>query len=392
MQNLSFRGKKVILRVDLNLPVINGNIEDDNRLVKILPTIRYLVEQQAKIIIISHFARPKGKIVKEMSLEFISEALSKLLAKKVKFIPAIIGDEVKNAISIMADREIIMLENLRFNSGEEQDDQIFARNLANLGDIYINDAFSCSHRSHASITSLAKLLPSAAGLLLQDELFNLEKILSNPTHPFAAIVGGSKISTKLKLLYHLVKKSDLLVIGGAMANSFLKARGCEIGRSLYEEELIDVAKDIVAKAHENNCKLVLPIDAVTSLSINDPNYKIIDINDVDANSIILDLGPKTISTIVSELQKIKTLIWNGPVGAFEYKPFDMGTVNLAKEISRLTISKQIISVAGGGDIVSALTKAGIIDDFSYISTAGGAFLEWLEGQTLPGIEILKNDI
>ncbi|KKB96401.1 Phosphoglycerate kinase [Candidatus Arcanobacter lacustris] len=382
MQNLSVEGKKVVLRVDLNVPMINGKIEDDTRIVKILPTIKYLTEHKAKIIIISHFGRPKGRIVKEMSLEPIAKYL------QVKFVDT----NPQDAIAKMQNGDVICLENLRFNPGEEANDGNFAKELASYGDIYINDAFSCSHRSHASIVGIAKLLPGAAGLLLQEELLNLEKILSAPSHPMAAIVGGSKISTKLNLLYHLIKKADLLVVGGAMANSFLKASGYDVGKSLYEADLIDVAKDIIAKAHENNCKLILPIDVVISSSINDSNSKIVNATDVDANSMILDLGPKTIAIVTSELQKIKTLVWNGPLGAFEYKPFDQGTINLAKEVSRLTISKQLISVAGGGDIVSALTAAGVVDDFSYISTAGGAFLEWLEGMNLPGIEVLQNDI
>lgn len=392
IQDLSLKDKIVLLRVDLNVPTINDDIQDDTRLVKILPTIRYLIDHQAKIIIISHFGRPKARITKEMSLKFISTALSKLLlGREVKFIPDITGDEVNKTILAMNNGDIIMLENLRFYAGEEKNDQEFVTNLANIADIYINDAFSCSHRAHASIIGLPKLLPAAAGLLLQDELFNIEKTLSNNINDFAAIIGGAKISTKLSLLNNLVRNSSLLVIGGAMANVFLKAKSYEIGKSFYESELIDEALNIIKIANNNNCKLLLPIDVVVARSFTDPNYRIVDIDQVDSNDMILDLGTKTIDIIIKELkdQNIKTLLWNGPVGVFEHKPFDIATINLAKNIARLTLDKKIISIAGGGDIVSALNIAGVADMFSYVSTAGGAFLEWLENKTLIGIEALK---
>jgi len=281
------------------------------------------------------------------------------------------------------------MENIRFYKEEEQGDLDFAKKLASLGDIYINDAFSCSHRNHASITGIAKFLPSAAGLLLESEIDNLEKILSTPKSPFVSIVGGAKISTKLDLLYHLITKSDLLVLGGGMANSFLKAKGYDVGNSLYEEDLIDKAIDLINKSEQNHCKLILPIDVVVSRSVNDPDFRIISPDDILADEMILDIGPKTIQLILQELLHAKTLVWNGPMGAFEFKPYDLGTINLAKHVAQLTKNKQLTSVAGGGDIVSALTMSELIDDFSYVSTAGGAFLEWLEGKGLCGIEALK---
>jgi phosphoglycerate kinase len=394
LQDLDVNKKTVIVRVDLNVPIIYGKVEDATRIIRLVPTLEYLLSNNAKIVVISHFGRPGGKVNRDMSLAALADELSKALGgKEVKFGVDCIGTSAIEAVSSMQYGEIILMENLRFHPGEEENDTQFAAELAKLGEIYINDTFSCSHRNHASITGLAKLLTSAAGFLLQDEINNLEKIFKDPKLPIAAIVGGSKVSTKLGLLQALIDKVSMLAIGGAMANTFLKALGYNIGASLFEEKLLPDAQKIVEWAKEKGCDLILPIDIVTSLTLQPPSeFRIVDINNVDNDSMILDIGPKTVNLIVQKLANIKTLVWNGPLGAFEYKPFDISTVSLAREISALSNEGRLISVAGGGDIVSALTNAGLDNNFSYISTAGGAFLEWLEGKELPGIEVLKNSV
>ncbi|MFN7038538.1 MAG: phosphoglycerate kinase [Alphaproteobacteria bacterium] len=389
--NADVKNKTVLVRADLNVPIVNGKIEDSTRIKKIIPTVKYLIQNNCKIILTSHFGRPKGQKIKEMSLRPIAEELSKILDQTIIFSEDCIGDKVQNQISSLKEKEIILLENLRFYNDEEDNDKEFAKKLSSLADIYVNDAFSCSHRAHASIDAITNYLPSYAGLLLSEEISSLEKILNNPTKPIAAFVGGSKVSTKLELLNSLVQKVDLIAIGGAMANSFLKAKGVNIGNSVCEESMLDTALSIMLLAEKYNCEILLPIDAVISKDIKDGKIRIVDINTVPTDYSIFDIGPKTINLFNERLGNIKTLVWNGPLGAFEFKPFDLGTYNIALTVSSLTIQGKLVSVAGGGDIVSALNSSRLIDNFTYISTAGGAFLEWLEGKELPGIAALKSD-
>ena len=375
-----YNNKRVFLRVDLNVPVSNGRILDDTRINKIIPTIKYLLDRNAKVIIASHFGRPKGEFDSKYSLEFISAELSRKIGKPVAFIKSI-SESFPSA-------EIVLLENLRFYPGEAKNDAEFASQLASLADFYINDAFSCCHRAHASIVKIAEILPSAAGLLLQREIENLTAYLSSPQKPIMAIIGGSKVSTKLELLYSLIKQVDYLVIGGAMANTFLKCQNIAIGKSLYEEDLLNKASDILANA--GSCKIILPQDVVVATEIaENASNCIVDIKNIPQDHLILDIGPATCGQINQILHSCKTVILNGPVGVFEYFPFSVGTVSIAREVAKLTKANQLISIAGGGDIVAALSKAGLFEQFSYISTAGGAFLEWLEGKSLPGLEALN---
>ena len=391
IQNLDIKNKTILLRADLNVPFAHNKLEDASRITRLLPTLKYLLDANAKIIIISHFGRPKGEFKHSMSLAPIAHEISKLIGVEVKFANDTIGDIVKNASSNLNYGEILLLENLRFHKEEEANDYAFAKELASLADIYVNDAFSCSHRSHASIDAITKFLPKAAGLLLQEEVSNLERLFLAPKRPMAAIIGGSKISTKIDLLHNLIKQTDIIAIGGAMANTFLKAKGFNVGTSLIEEELVELAANIIASAKINNVELILPIDAVTAENLSSGiKCNIVDADKVPPNQMILDIGPKTVSLIIEKLSSVKTLVLNGPVGAFEIKPFDISTASLARSIATLTNSGQLISVAGGGDIVSAITGAGLINSFNYVSTAGGAFLEWLEGKELPGIKALSS--
>ena len=376
LQDFDYSGKRIFLRVDLNVPVSNGIILDYTRIDKIIPTIKYLLKQNAKIIIASHFGRPKGEFDSKYSLEFLVDILSEKIGQEVSFC---------SDISKTPDKRIILLENLRFHPGETKNDPEFAKQLAALADFYVNDAFSCSHRAHASIVGIAAFLPSAAGLLLTQEIENLNLYLSHPAKPMMAIIGGSKVSTKLDLLMELVNKVDYLAIGGAMANTFLKAKGYEIGNSFYEPDLITKAQEIMAQ----NCEIILPIDVVIAKEISEnAETKIIPIEEMIKNQMILDLGPKSVAQIKSILQICKTVILNGPVGVFECTPFSKGTIAIAQEVASLS-QKGLISIAGGGDIVAAISQAGLFEEFTYISTAGGAFLEWLEGKKLPGLTILE---
>ncbi len=388
-------GKVVICRVDLNVPMTtSGRVEDATRIRKIIPTIKELMQQGAKVVIISHFGRPDGQFVREFSLANLVTPLSEALdGRAVKFALDCIGPAAEEAIKSLQNGEVLLLENLRFHAGEESNNSKFVEELSKFGDCYVNDTFSCSHRKHASIVGIAKKLPAMAGLLLQEEIESLENIFSTPKPPIAAIVGGSKVSTKLKLLNTLIKKVNLLVIGGAMANTFLKADGYKIGKSLYEEKLVTEAVDIIDRAKKNNCHILLPLDVVTAKNLqNSPECQIVDVNNIPAKSMILDIGPKTIGSLGVELKKYKTIIWNGPVGAFEYRPFDSGSISVARIIAGLTTEGKTISIAGGGDIVAALNIAGLISSFTYISTAGGAFLDWLQGDSLPGIDALTCEL
>jgi len=386
------RGKRVLVRVDLNVPVRDGSIGDSMRIERVAPTILELADRGARVILLSHFGRPKGKVVPGMTLRPIAEALpTELGGRAVAFAEDCIGPAAKMVVDQLADGDIALLENLRFHAGEEKNDPVFGAALAALGDIYVNDAFSAAHRAHASTTALAELLPAAAGRLMQIELDTLQKALEAPEHPVIALVGGAKVSTKLKLLANLIAKVDVLVIGGGMANTFLHAQGIDIAASLCEKDLADTAREVMAASEAANCKIVLPVDAVISREFRaGAPSEIVDINAVPEGGLILDIGPKSIDLITQQFDQAKTLMWNGPLGAFEIEPFDIATNAAAQAAGRLTQSGKLMSVAGGGDTVAALRHAGAADQFTYVSTAGGAFLEWLEGKALPGVEALKH--
>ncbi|KJV55869.1 phosphoglycerate kinase family protein [Orientia chuto str. Dubai] len=391
LSDLTVKDKVVLLRLDLNLPQEYGKITDNTRIIRIIPTIKYLVSHNAKVVIISHFGRPK-KIELRLSLKSIVSELEALLNIKVKFCPESIGTTAKNAIMKMQAGEILLLENLRFNSGEELNDTDFANQLSSLGDVYVNDAFACSHRKHASICGLPTKLPSAAGFSLLNELKNLSSTLSKVSKPFTAIIGGAKISTKLDLLKSLIARVDYLIIAGAMANMFLAIRNFNIGASLYEPALANIASVIFKKTTSTNCKIILPFDVIVQ---NNNSIATIDLNStvaIPSNAKIMDIGPKTIAQIINIIKISKTIVWNGPVGAFEQTPFDYGSTYLSKAITQETKTGNLCSVAGGGDTISAIRKSGGIDYFTYISTGGGAFLEWLQGKKLPGIEALKQEL
>ncbi|WP_085901977.1 phosphoglycerate kinase [Kiloniella majae] len=392
IDDLELSGRRTLVRVDFNVPIRDGKITDNSRIVRVLPTIRDLKAQGAKIVLMAHFGRPKGNVVPEMSLAPVVEGLSDALGgEKVVFANNCIGAEVSTQIDALANGEILLLENLRFHAGEEANDASFAQELAKLGDVYINDAFSAAHRAHASTDGLARLLPAAAGRLMQTELEHLSQALGQPKRPLAALVGGAKVSTKLDLLSNLVGKVDVLVIGGGMANTFLNAQGIEVGRSLCEHEMADTARAILKEAEAQNCKVMLPSDVVVAetLAENVPTSTV-ETSSVPDNQMILDAGSQTAQEIIAELKNCKTLVWNGPLGCFETEPFDAATNSVAQAAATLTVSEELLTVAGGGDTVAALVHAGADENFSYISTAGGAFLEWLEGKTLPGVKALED--
>lgn len=383
-------GKRVLLRADLNVPVKDGKVTDATRLERLTPTITELSAKGAKVIILSHFDRPKGKVVPDMSLKPIAETLGRVLGKPVAFAADCIGPAAESAVASLHNGDVLVLENTRFHAGEEQNDPAFAAQLAKLGDIFVNDAFSAAHRAHASTEGVARQLPSFAGRLMQAELKALEQALGNPERPVAAIVAGSKVSTKLDLLNNLVTKVDILVIGGAMANTFLAAQGIHVGVSLQEADLHETARQILQNAAMKGCEVILPQDVVVAetFAANAPT-KIVSVRDIPANAMALDVGPATVEAFIKRLPGIKTIIWNGPLGAFETKPFDASTNSLAKAIAEATKAGKIISVGGGGDTVSALKLAGVHEDMTYLSSAGGAFLEWMEGKILPGVEVLS---
>jgi len=382
--------KVVLLRADLNVPMKDGIVTDNARLTRLLPTLQELSKAHAKIVILSHFGRPEGKRNSKYSLRPVAAALQSIWGRTIAFADDCIGPTALKAISALPEGDILVLENTRFYAGEESNDLQFAKELAALGDVYINDAFSAAHRAHASTEGLAHLLPCAAGRLMQAELTALQKALGHPERPLAALVGGSKISTKLDLLENLIAKVDFLILGGGMANTFLAAEGIKVGKSLFEPDMLDTARTIASKASTQNCRLLLPQDAVvaTALQANIAT-SIVPVGKVPPDSMILDIGPVSTKDIANILQTCKTVIWNGPLGAFEFHPFDRSTVNIARTVAALTKEGKILSVAGGGDTVAALTAAQVIDDFSYVSTAGGAFLEWMEGKTLPGVAALE---
>ena len=382
-------GKRVLVRVDLNVPVKDGQVTDATRIERVAPTIIELADKGAKVILLAHFGRPKGEPNSEMSLEPIATATEAVIGRKVAFAADCIGERAAKAVASLADGDILLLENTRFHKGEEKNDPDFVKALAANGDVYVNDAFSAAHRAHASTEGLAHLLPAYAGRTMQAELEALEKGLGKPVKPVVAIVGGAKVSTKIDLLMNLVKRVDALVIGGGMANTFLAARGTDVGKSLCEHDLAPTAKQIMIEAATAGCAIVLPTDAVVAreFKANAAN-ETISVEAVPADAMILDVGPKTVEVVNQWIEKAQTLVWNGPLGAFEIEPFDAATVAAAKFAADRTRAGKLVSVAGGGDTVSALNHAGVADDFSYVSTAGGAFLEWMEGKELPGVVAL----
>ncbi len=389
LDNVDVAGKRVLLRADLNVPVRDGKISDLTRIERLSPTIRELSGKGAKVIVCSHFDRPKGKRVPSMSLAPMAEALGKVLGRPVAFADDCIGAPAQQAIAAMANGDVLVLENTRFHPGEEKNDPAFAAELGALADLFVNDAFSAAHRAHASTEGVAHRLPSYAGRLMQAELEALHLALGNPTRPVAAIVGGAKVSTKLELLGNLVGRVNMLVIGGAMANTFLAAEGLNVGKSLQEAEMHEMARDILTRAKAAGCEIVLPTDAVVATEFKpNPATQIVSVNAVPSDSMILDVGPASVAALLARLPSIRTLVWNGPLGAFETPPFDAATVALAKAVAAATTAGTLRSVAGGGDTVSALRQAGVIDQLTYVSSAGGAFLEWLEGKVLPGVAAL----
>ena len=385
LDDMDFAGKRALVRVDINVPVEDGVVTDTTRIERIIPTVDDIQDRGGKVILMAHFGRPKGEVVPQMSLEIIAPAVADVLGLPVTWVNADYAD----AVAEMEGDEVLLLENLRFNPGEEKNDAGFARRLASLGDIYVNDAFSAAHRAHASTEAIARLLPACAGRLMAEELSALEKALGTPDRPVVAVVGGAKVSTKLDLLGNLVGKVDHLVIGGGMANTFLAAQGFDVGKSLCEHDLADTARAILGKAEAAGCEIILPRDIVVAREFKaGAAHETLPPDACPADAMILDAGPETVAYISKVLENARTLVWNGPLGAFEIAPFDTATNAAAAKAAALSKAGKLISVAGGGDTVAALNQAGAADDFTYISTAGGAFLEWMEGKELPGVAAL----
>ena len=382
-------GKRVLVRVDLNVPVENGKVSDTTRIERVAATIREIADKGGKVILLSHFGRPKGPDPTQ-SLKLLAPAIADVLKRPVAFAEDCIGERAAAAVNAMKPGDILCLENTRFHRGEERNDPEFVAQLAALGDIFVNDAFSVAHRAHASVEGLGHALPTYAGRTMQDELEALTKVLHSPIRPLAAIVGGAKVSTKLDLLGNLLTKVDILVIGGGMANTFLAARGNSVGKSLCERDLLPTAREIMDTAKATGREIVLPVDAIVAktFAANAPS-RVVAVDGVADDEMILDVGPRSVEHVCSVLARVKTLVWNGPFGAFELEPFDVGTVEIAEAAAELTAAGKIVTVAGGGDTVAALNAAGAADRLTYVSTAGGAFLEWLEGKPLPGVEVLK---
>jgi len=390
IDDLDVKGKRVLVRCDLNVPMKDGVVTDTTRIDRSVPTLKDLSARGGRVVIVSHFGRPKGQVVPEMSLRPVAEAMAKAIGRDVAFATECVGPAAEAAVGRLEDGDIVMLENLRYHAQETENDQAFATQLAAHADLYVNDAFSCAHRAHASTEGVAHLLPAAAGRLMQAELEALSNALEAPEHPMAALVGGAKISTKMDVLGHLVSKADLLIIGGGMANTFLFAQGVDVGKSLCEVEMADQARDVMEKAAEAGCEIVLPVDAVVAEEFAEgAANEQVTLDSVPADGMILDVGPASIDDLTGRLADCKTIVWNGPLGAFEVSPFDTGTNAVAREAARLTKEGKLLSVAGGGDTVAALANAGVGEAFSYVSTAGGAFLEWLEGKELPGVAALN---
>jgi len=383
------RGKRVLVREDLNVPMDGARVTDDTRLRAAAPTIAELADKGAIVLVLAHFGRPKGERDPSMSLALVTKPLSEVLGREVRFIDDCAGPEAEAAVADLQPGDIAVLENTRFHKGEEKNDPALAQAMARLGDLFVNDAFSAAHRAHASTEGLAHILPAFAGRSMQAELDALEKALGNPEHPVAAVVGGAKVSTKLDVLKHLVAKVDHLIIGGGMANTFLAARGVDVGKSLCEHDLKDTVLEILDAADKADCTVHLPYDVVVAKEFRaNPPIRTVNVHDVAADEMILDVGPAAVEALGDVLKTCRTLVWNGPLGAFEIPPFDAATVALAQTAAALTQSGSLISVAGGGDTVAALNQAGVADRFTFVSTAGGAFLEWMEGKELPGVAAL----
>lgn len=392
IDDLDVSGKRVLVRVDFNVPMRDGKITDPTRIERAMKTLTELAEAGAKVVVLSHFGRPKGQVVPDMSLALVTDALRGIANVPVSFATDCVGDVAAAAVNAAAAGSIVVLENVRFYPGEEKNDPEFAAQLAANGDAYVNDAFSAAHRAHASTEGIAQLLPAAAGRLMQAELEALSGALDAPSHPVIAVVGGAKISTKMAVLGHLAEKVDQIVIGGGMANTFLYANGVGVGKSLCEPNMAEEARAVIAAAANVGCEIVLPLDAVVADDFAEgAASQVVALSDVPDDKMILDVGPQTIADLNTRLAGAKTVLWNGPLGAFEIKPFDTGTNAVAQEVASLTVAGKLLSVAGGGDTVSALLNAGAADRFTYVSAAGGAFLEWIEGKTLPGVAALMID-
>ena len=384
------KGKRGLVRVDLNVPMADGRVTDETRMRALLPTVLELADKGAKVLLLAHFGRPKGAKHSEMSVSMVLDALQEVVGREIMFVPEVAGDVVAQSVGILADGDIALLENTRFWAGEEKNDPELARAVAANGDFYVNDAFSAAHRAHMSTEGLAHILPAYAGRSMEAELKALEAALGSPEHPVAAVVGGAKVSTKLDVLNNLVKQVDHLIIGGGMANTFLAARGVHVGKSLCEHDLADQANAIMDAADAAGCTVHLPYDVVTSREFraNSP-VRTVNVHEVAADEMILDVGPAAVEALADVLKNCRTLVWNGPLGAFEIEPFDAATVSLARTAAALTREGSLVSVAGGGDTVAALAHAGVTQDFTFVSTAGGAFLEWMEGKPLPGVDALN---
>ncbi|MCW2314853.1 phosphoglycerate kinase [Rhodoblastus acidophilus] len=390
LDSADLKGKRVLVRVDLNVPMEGGKVTDATRIERILPTLNEISQKGGKVVLLAHFGRPKNGPDEANSLKPVASALAQHLGKPVAFASDCIGPVAAEAVNALKDGEFLLLENTRFHKGEEKNDPAVIDGLAALGDIYVNDAFSAAHRAHASTEGLAKKLPAYAGRAMQAEVEALSKALENPARPVAAVVGGAKVSTKLELLGNLTKKVDFLIIGGGMANTFLAAQGKNVGKSLCEHDLLDTAREILNNAAANKCRIVLPVDAVVAQEFKaHAASKVVGVDQVGEADMILDAGPASVSEVEKVLGEAKTLVWNGPFGAFELEPFDAATNAVAKFAARLTGEGKLLTVAGGGDTVAALNHAGVAEKFTYVSTAGGAFLEWLEGKVLPGVEAIR---
>ncbi|QIG46885.1 phosphoglycerate kinase [Nordella sp. HKS 07] len=391
LDQLDAKNKRIVVRVDLNVPIEKGVVRDATRIERIVPTVKELLDKGAAVILLAHFDRPKGKVVPEMSLQPVAAALEKALGRPVTFVfTDWLDGKAVEAASNAKPGQCLLMENTRYHAGEEKNDTALSKTFASLGDAYVNDAFSAAHRAHASTEGVAHLLPAYAGRAMEAELRALEAALEKPKRPLVAVVGGAKVSTKLELLGNLSGVANVIVIGGGMANTFLAALGHPVGKSLCEHDLAQTAKDILATAKAKSCEILLPVDAVVAKEFKaGAPSRVVDITGVAADEMILDAGPKSISAIKTAFDKAGTLVWNGPLGAFEIEPFDKATNEAARHAAKLTREGRLVSIAGGGDTVAALNQAKAADDFSYISTAGGAFLEWLEGKPLPGVKALR---
>jgi phosphoglycerate kinase len=393
LDDLDPAGKTVLVRIDLNVPMQDGEVADATRIERIVPTLRELLDKKAKVVVLSHFGRPKGKRQSSMSLAPLCEPLGEALGgMEVAFAEDCVGEPAQKAVRSLRPGKVLLLENLRFHPGEEANDATFADQLASLGELYVGDAFSAAHRAHASVVGLAERLPCAAGRLMQAEIEALTGVLEDPERPVVAIIGGAKVSTKLELLGNLIGKVDGLILGGGMANTFLLAKGTAVGKSLCERDMVDTAREIMARAKQKGCDILLPVDARIAKEFREgAESSVVGVDQVPDDAMILDVGPASEKLFCERIASAKTVLWNGPLGAFEIAPFDAGTNAVAKKVAELTAARKLMSVAGGGDTLSALAHAGALEKLSYVSTAGGAFLEWLEGKTLPGVAVLQRD-